>query len=228
MDQVTSSDGCYLLSWPDVKRNNNNNFKGIIPSWYQNLVNNYVLSNNLRLIHPLNDVISDINHTHKSPLIVPAVSSPKSQWSIHWNNVQKQVIFGLVACNGCLLHSYYPHDARPTCVIAIRTQKLLVFNIFKKSSTDHKSLLEFYNRQPFVVATKPFHTLRHIAFENFIKLDKSPLKTSTHYPLNATYASTDVFYSKSVFNHIDNALICHHTIKSELKSCAKKLQREQI
>ncbi|PKC11479.1 hypothetical protein RhiirA5_413072 [Rhizophagus irregularis] len=94
MDQVTSSDGCYLLSWPDVKRNNNNNFKGIIPSWYQNLVNNYVLSNNLRLIHPLNDVISDINHTHKSPLIVPAVSSPKSQWSIHWNNVQKQVIFG--------------------------------------------------------------------------------------------------------------------------------------
>lgn len=211
MDQVMSSDGNYLLSWPDVKRNNNDNYKENIPAWYNNLANNYVLSNNLRLIHPLNDVVSNINRIHKSPQLILAISEPKFQWTIHWNNTQKQVIFGktlsqdtdrstsisylqhyipqqthhdinltpkrqllgLVACKGCLLHSYYPHDAHPTCVIAIRTQRLLLFNTFKKSSVEHKSLLEFYNRQPFVVATKPFHTLRHIAYENFIKIDKS-------------------------------------------------------
>ncbi|PKK81004.1 hypothetical protein RhiirC2_767528 [Rhizophagus irregularis] len=145
LDQVTSSDGNYLLSWPDVNENNNDNYKGNIPAWYNNLANNYVLSNNLRLIHPLNDVVSDINRTHKSPQIVPAISEPKFQWTIHWNNTQKQVIFG---------------------------------KTLSQDTDQHKSLLEYYNRQPFVVATKPFHTLRHIAYENFIKIDKSPLKSS--------------------------------------------------
>ncbi|CAB5210261.1 unnamed protein product [Rhizophagus irregularis] len=79
-----------IPSW--YQNNNNKNFKGIIPSWYQNLCDNYVLSNNLRLIHPLNDVITDINRTHASPSITPAISTPKSQWTIHWNNSQKHVI----------------------------------------------------------------------------------------------------------------------------------------
>ncbi|UZO00373.1 uncharacterized protein OCT59_011507 [Rhizophagus irregularis] len=79
MDQVISSDGNYLLSWPDVKRNNNNNYSGPIPTWYKKLTDNYVLSNNLRLIHPLNDVVCDISRTHKSPSIIPAITIPKSQ-----------------------------------------------------------------------------------------------------------------------------------------------------
>ncbi|UZO07888.1 uncharacterized protein OCT59_028159 [Rhizophagus irregularis] len=91
MDQVVSSDGNYLLSWPDVKRNNNNNYSGPISAWYKKLTDNYVLSNNLRLIHPLNDVVCDISRTHKSPPTMPAITTPKSQWSIHWNNVQKQI-----------------------------------------------------------------------------------------------------------------------------------------
>ncbi|EXX59851.1 hypothetical protein RirG_185290 [Rhizophagus irregularis DAOM 197198w] len=264
MDQVISSDGNYLLSWPDVKRNNNNNYSGPIPTWYKKLTDNYVLSNNLRLIHPLNDVVCDISRTHKSPSIIPAITIPKSQWSIHWNNVQKQVIFGktlsqdtdrstsisylqhfipqqthhdnnltpkkqllgLIACKGCLLHSYYPHDTRPTYVIAIRTQKLLLFNIFKKSSFEYKSLLEYYNHQTFVVATKPFHTLRHIAYEHFIKIDKSPLNTSSQRPLDVTLTPNTSSPSNNIDNHIDHALICHPDLKIELKSCAKKLESE--
>ncbi|PKC67085.1 hypothetical protein RhiirA1_458847 [Rhizophagus irregularis] len=266
MDQIVSSDGNYLLSWSDVKRNNNNNYSGPIPAWYKNLTDNYVLSNNLRLIHPLNDVVCDINRTHKSPPTIPDVTTPKSQWTIHWNNVQKQVIFGktltqetdcltsisylqhfipqqthhnnsltpkkqllgLVACKGCLLHSYYPHDARPTCVIAIRTQKLLLFNIFKKSSFEHKSLLEFYNRQNFVVATKPFHTLRYIAYEHFIKIDKSPLNTSSQRSLDAVFTPYPSLPSNNIDNHIDHALICHPDLKVELKSCAKQLELENL
>ncbi|CAG8741113.1 16136_t:CDS:1, partial [Rhizophagus irregularis] len=266
MDQVVSSDGNYLLSWPDVKRNNNNNYSGPISAWYKKLTDNYVLSNNLRLIHPLNDVVCDISRTHKSPPTMPAITTPKSQWSIHWNNVQKQVIFGktlsqdtdhstsisylqhfipqqthydnnltpkkqllgLVACKGCLLHSYYPHDTRPTCVIAIRTQKLLLFNIFKKSSSEYKSLLEFYNHQIFVVATKPFHTLRHIAYEHFTKIDKSPLNNPSQRPLDVTLTPYTSLPSNNIDNHIDHALICHPDLKIELKSCAKKLELENL
>ncbi|CAB4473563.1 unnamed protein product [Rhizophagus irregularis] len=266
MDQVVLSDGNYLLSWPDVKRNNLNNYSGPIPMWYKKLTDNYVLSNNLRLIHPLNDVVCDISRTHKSPSIIPAITTPKSQWSIHWNNVQKQVIFGktlsqdtdrltsisylqhfipqqthhdnnltpkkqllgLIACKGCLLHSYYPHDTRPTCVIAIRTQKLLLFNIFKKSSFEHKLLLEYYNHQSFVVATKPFHTLRHIAYEHFLKIDKSPLNTSSQRPLDVTLTPNTSLPSNNIDNHIDHALICHPDLKIELKSCAKKLESENL
>ncbi|CAB4472621.1 unnamed protein product [Rhizophagus irregularis] len=266
MDQVVSSDGNYLLSWHDVKRNNNNNYSGPILAWYKNLTDNYVLSNNLRLIHPLNDVVCDINRTHKSPPTLPDVTTPKSQWTIHWNNVQKQVIFGktltqetdrstsisylqhfipqqthhnnsltpkkqllgLVACKGCLLHSYYPYDARPTCIIAIRTQKLLLFNIFKKSSFEHTSLLEFYNRQNFVVATKPFHTLRHIAYEHFIKIDKSPLITSSQRPLDTILTPYPSLLSNNIDNHIDHALICHPDLKEELKFGAKQLELENL
>ncbi|CAB4492835.1 unnamed protein product [Rhizophagus irregularis] len=193
-----------------------------------------------------------------------SITIPKSQWSIHWNNVQKQVIFGktlsqdtdrstsisylqhfipqqthhdnnltpkkqllgLIACKGCLLHSYYPHDTRPTYVIAIRTQKLLLFNIFKKSSFEYKSLLEYYNHQTFVVATKPFHTLRHIAYEHFIKIDKSPLNTSSQRPLDVTLTPNTSSPSNNIDNHIDHALICHPDLKIELKSCAKKLESE--
>ncbi|CAB4483193.1 unnamed protein product [Rhizophagus irregularis] len=217
------------------------------------------LITNLRLIHPLNDVVYDLNRTHKSPPTIPDVTTPKSQWTIHWNNVQKQIIFGktltqetdrstsisylqhfipqqthhnnsltpkkqllgLVACKGCLLHSYYPHDTRPTCVIAIRTQKLLLFNIFKKSSFEHKSLLEFYSHQNFVVATKPFHTLRHIAYEHFIKIDKSPLNNSLQRPLDAILTPYPSLPSNNIDNHIDQALICHPDLKVDLKSCAK-------
>ncbi|CAG8691462.1 22942_t:CDS:2 [Rhizophagus irregularis] len=205
------------------------------------------LITNLRLIYPLNDVVYDLNRTHKSPPTIPD------------NNVQKQIIFGktltqetdrstsisylqhfipqqthhnnsltpkkqllgLVACKGCLLHSYYPHDARPTCVIAIRTQKLLLFNIFKKSSFEHKSLLEFYSHQNFVVATKPFHTLRHIAYEHFIKIDKSPLNNSLQRPLDAILTPYPSLPSNNIDNHIYQALICHPDLKVDLKSCAK-------
>ncbi|PKY60373.1 hypothetical protein RhiirA4_484002 [Rhizophagus irregularis] len=105
------------------------------------------------------------------------------------------------------------------------TQKLLKFNVFKKSSTEHKSLLPFYNNQIFFVATKPFHTLRHLAFEHFIKLDKSPLKIITPTTVDVSFTSTEI---KNVFDHIDNALLCHPIIKTELKSCAKILENERL
>ncbi|GBC32282.2 ribonuclease H-like domain-containing protein [Rhizophagus irregularis DAOM 181602=DAOM 197198] len=107
-------------------------------------------------------------------------------------------------------------------------QKSLIFNVFTKSSTEHKSLLPFYNNQIFFVATKPFHTLRHLAFDHFIKLDKSPLKIITPTTVDVSFTSMEITYSKNVFDHIDNALLCHPIIKTELKSCAKILENERL
>ncbi|PKC74846.1 hypothetical protein RhiirA1_449491 [Rhizophagus irregularis] len=93
---------------------------------------------------------------------------------------------------------------------------------------EHKSLLPFYNNQIFFVATKPFHTLRHLAFDHFIKLDKSPLKIITPTTVDVSFTSMEITYSKNVFDHIDNALLCHPIIKTELKSCAKILENERL
>lgn len=46
----------------------------------------YVLGDNLCLIHPLKDMVSNISRTHKSPTIHLLITKPKSQWSIHWIN----------------------------------------------------------------------------------------------------------------------------------------------
>jgi hypothetical protein len=53
MDQLTSPDGCYLLTWKEVKLHNNNKFKGVIPNWFLRLEQDYIHSNFRRLITPL-------------------------------------------------------------------------------------------------------------------------------------------------------------------------------
>ncbi|GET58235.1 ribonuclease H-like domain-containing protein [Rhizophagus irregularis DAOM 181602=DAOM 197198] len=68
-----------VIFYSHGKTYNNNNYKGPIPKWCNNLIGIYVLSDNLRLTHPLKDVISVINRTHKSPRITPAITSPKCE-----------------------------------------------------------------------------------------------------------------------------------------------------
>ncbi|GBC49877.2 ribonuclease H-like domain-containing protein [Rhizophagus irregularis DAOM 181602=DAOM 197198] len=55
LNQLVSTDGNYLLTWNEVKRLNNNNFKGPKPKWFKLLENDFTLSNYRTLTHPLND-----------------------------------------------------------------------------------------------------------------------------------------------------------------------------
>jgi hypothetical protein len=76
----------------------------------------------------------------------------------------------LIKCNGCSLHSYFPHDLRPKCVITTRTKNLSIINIHKKSSPEHKKFFNI-NPTPYVIATKTFFSLKHQAFQIFLKIN---------------------------------------------------------
>jgi hypothetical protein len=41
MDQLTTPDDNYLLTWTEVKTYNDNAFKGPIPGWFKDLETNY-------------------------------------------------------------------------------------------------------------------------------------------------------------------------------------------
>jgi hypothetical protein len=69
MDQLVTPDGNYLLTWPEIKTYNQNNYKGPKPKWFKNLEENYTLSNLRRLSYPLQDPNILIDRHHKHPII---------------------------------------------------------------------------------------------------------------------------------------------------------------
>ncbi|CAB4376541.1 unnamed protein product [Rhizophagus irregularis] len=52
MDQLVSADGRYLLTWNEIKINNNTKYKGKIPRWFKDIEDNYTLSNYRTLTTP--------------------------------------------------------------------------------------------------------------------------------------------------------------------------------
>lgn len=94
MDQLVSPDGHYLLTWADVKRNNNNSYAGSKPKWFTRLEENYILSHHRRLVNSLKEVTSVINRTYKSPTINNSITYPKFEWTFHWHNQSRSVTFG--------------------------------------------------------------------------------------------------------------------------------------
>lgn len=128
------------------------------------------------------------------------------------------------------MNSYYPLDVRPTCVIAIRTQRLLLFKIYQKTSFVHKSLANFYNGIPYYIATKPLHSFRHIAYEHFLKLEKIPLQIITPDSIDPTPSNNSIQTAllSQIHAHIDSALLCHNNIKKELKLLASQLEKETL
>uniref|UniRef100_U9SQ53 Uncharacterized protein n=1 Tax=Rhizophagus irregularis (strain DAOM 181602 / DAOM 197198 / MUCL 43194) TaxID=747089 RepID=U9SQ53_RHIID len=216
--------------------------------------------NNLR-----KDVISDINRTHKTPTIRPSITKPKSQWSIHWHNQQKQIIFGRTLSQDTshsssitYLQHYIPnqthHDVELTkkttpvfnCLSGMHNELILpfgrssnmryrypypTFKIYQKTSFVHKSLANFYNASiPYYIATKPLHSLRHIAYEHFLKLEKNPLQIITPNSIDPTPSNNSIQTAllSQIHAHIDSALLCHNNIKKELKLLASQLEKETL
>ncbi|CAG8754085.1 1082_t:CDS:1, partial [Rhizophagus irregularis] len=78
--------------------------------------------------------------------------------------------------------------------------------------------------------TKPLHSLRHIAYEYFLNLEKIPLNIITPDSIDSSsfIKEKGKNFLSQIYAHIDSALLCHKNIKKELKSIALKLDNETL
>jgi hypothetical protein len=115
MDQITSLDGSYLLSYNEVKEINTSNYKGPKPNWFTTLEDTAILSDyNRKLLTPLTKpLIQPLNP--KTPKISTnnRFYHPKNKWSIHWNSEKNLPIYGKtikqVNNEGSISISYIEH-----------------------------------------------------------------------------------------------------------------------
>ncbi|CAB4377897.1 unnamed protein product [Rhizophagus irregularis] len=96
LDQLVSPDGNYLLTWDEVKRLNNNNFKGPKPKWFNLLENDFILSNYRTLTYPLTDNYSI--PTRLQNILEQILGSHKkyNEWTYHWNASIQNCIIGKI------------------------------------------------------------------------------------------------------------------------------------
>jgi len=64
MDQITSVDGAFLLTWQEIQTKMGYTFKGVIPKWFHLLEDNHILNpNTRRLTNPLtNPTTSNLHY----------------------------------------------------------------------------------------------------------------------------------------------------------------------
>ncbi|CAB4392684.1 unnamed protein product [Rhizophagus irregularis] len=238
LDQLVSPDGNYLLTWDEVKRLNNNNFKGPKPKWFNLLESDFTLSSHKKYNEwtyhwnasiqnciigktylqdtDTRSFISIMEHyipfnnslLANNPLFQPSCSSPLI----------------LIPCSGCHLndHSLALQDARIKCTISIRSNRLSVFNVFHRSNQEHKKFINLSLKKYFV-STKPLHFIRHsahsiyLAQHNINTVVPPSTLTSTSPPLS----NNDDIIKQLIFT-IQSALLCKDSIKSSLIDIAKK------
>ncbi|CAB4385830.1 unnamed protein product [Rhizophagus irregularis] len=94
LDQLVSSDGNYLLTWDEVKRLNNNNFKGPKPNWFKLLENDFILSNYRTLTYPLTDNYSIPTRLQNIPELSIGSHKKHNEWTYHWNASIQNCIIG--------------------------------------------------------------------------------------------------------------------------------------
>ncbi|CAB4391408.1 unnamed protein product [Rhizophagus irregularis] len=94
LDQLVSPDGNYLLTWDEVKRLNNNNFKGPKPKWFNLLENDFILSNYRTLTYPLTDNYSILTRLQNIPEQILGSHKKYNEWTYHWNASIQNCIIG--------------------------------------------------------------------------------------------------------------------------------------
>jgi ribonuclease HI len=96
MDQITSLDGSYLLTYNEVKEINATNYKDSKPTWFTSLEDSAILSDyNRKLLTPLTKPsIQRINPKTPKILTNNRFYCPKNEWSIHWNTERNVPIYG--------------------------------------------------------------------------------------------------------------------------------------
>ncbi|PKB99820.1 hypothetical protein RhiirA5_429120 [Rhizophagus irregularis] len=238
LDQLVSPDGNYLLTWNEVKRLNNNNFKGPKPKWFKLLENDFTLSNYRTLTYPLTDNYSIPTRLQNIPersLDTDTHSSISTmEYYIPFNNSllvndsSSQLLRSspliLIPCTGCHLNdnSLVLQDARIKCSISIRIIRLSVFNIFHRSNQEHKKYANLLLKKYFV-STKPLHFIRHSAHSIYLAQHNINTITPIHTPLSAnSHSSVNDDISNQLILPIQSALLCIDSIKLSLIDIAKK------
>ncbi|GBC04982.1 hypothetical protein RclHR1_05990011 [Rhizophagus clarus] len=94
MDQVCFIDGSFLLPYKDIKKLANNKWKGKVPNWYQKILRNNTLSQNLRLVSPLEDPpIQNIKYNTLT-IVNNEEHTPRNQWIVFWDANTSTAIYG--------------------------------------------------------------------------------------------------------------------------------------
>ncbi|PKY36334.1 hypothetical protein RhiirB3_458700, partial [Rhizophagus irregularis] len=94
IDQLVSADGNYLLTWNEVKRLNNNNFRGPKPNWFKVLENEFTLSNYRTLTYPLNDNYTIPARLQQIPDQSLGNHRKRNEWTYHWDARLQTCIMG--------------------------------------------------------------------------------------------------------------------------------------
>ncbi|CAB5210128.1 unnamed protein product [Rhizophagus irregularis] len=126
MDQLVSADGRYLLTWSEIKINNDTKYKGIIPRWFKDLEDNYTLSNHRTLTTPLTDPVNIPQRLHRCPKITQGYTTHRFEWTIHWHNESRQIIFGKTLAQDSNNHSSITYSEH---FIPLRNDDLASLNI---------------------------------------------------------------------------------------------------
>jgi ribonuclease HI len=96
MDQITSLDGTYLLTFKEVKHTNASQYKGPIPSWFKSLEESAIsLDYNRRLLMPLTrPSIQPLNHKQPKISTNNHYYRPKNEWTVFWHPETNVPIYG--------------------------------------------------------------------------------------------------------------------------------------
>ncbi|PKB96848.1 hypothetical protein RhiirA5_434130 [Rhizophagus irregularis] len=232
IDQLVSLDGNYLLTWDEVKRHNNNNFKGQKPKWFTLLEDEYTLilgrpqkynkwtyywntTTQNCIIGKTNSSITIMEH------FVPVNNSLLSNTLP--NNSPRSLHLILIPCPGCHLndHTLTSFDVRIKCTISIRTNKLSTFKVYHHTSSEHKKFKNIPFKKYFV-STKPLHSIRHSAHSIYLAHHNINIPLQSTPTLSLTSLSNQNNSLKQITSVIQFALNCSHHIKSSLIDIASQ------
>lgn len=135
----------------------------------------------------------------------------------HHNLTPRRQPLILPPCTHCSLNSYFSHDLRPKCVIAVRTSHTLLFKIHARSASEHKAFSNLIS-VPYFVSTKPLFSIRHLAYEKFLLINNISLPQVTAAPIASS--SDTARQLLLIKNQIFSALLCQTHIKQLLLNIA--------
>ncbi|EXX53657.1 hypothetical protein RirG_241980 [Rhizophagus irregularis DAOM 197198w] len=131
LDQLVSPDGNYLLTWNEVKRLNNNNFKGPKPKWFNLLENDFTLSNYRTLTYPLTDNYSIPTCLQNVPERSLGSHKKHNEWTYHWN----------ASIQNCVIGKTYLQDTDTHSSISTMEHYIPINNSLLVNNTSSQSLL---------------------------------------------------------------------------------------
>lgn len=106
------------------------------------------------------------------------------------------------------------------CVITISTKRTHLFKVHKPSANEHKKYIsEFGRKSIYYLATKPFISLKHLAYSNFLNFNKI---ASTNVSFISSPSTSSQQHLDLILKQIDYSLHCKPDIKETFLNIATK------